>query len=78
MLHIESITSNAVKVLVSKRHVSLLDAHKTGYIELLTIATQLLAIYCANISASERAFSTSEAESKRESRNAGAVGGDVS
>jgi hypothetical protein len=58
--------------------VTSLDAHKTGYIELLTMATQLLAIYCANISASERAFSTSEADSKRESRNAGAVGGDVS
>ena len=78
MLHIESITSNAVKVLVSKRHLSLLDAHEAGYIELLTTATQLLAIYCANISASERAFPTSEADSKRESRNAGVVGGDVS
>jgi hypothetical protein len=58
--------------------VTLIDAHKTIYIELLTIATQLLAIYCANISASERAFSISKADSKRESRNAGAVGGDVS
>jgi hypothetical protein len=72
---LESIT---VAVLESKRHVTLLDAHETGYFELLIIATQLLAIYCANISASERAFSTSEADSKRESRNAGAVGGDVS
>ena len=48
------------------------------YVELLTIATQLLATYCANTSASERAFPTCEADSKRESRNAGAVGGDVS
>jgi len=64
-------------VLVSKRHVTLLDA-QDGYIELLAMATQLLAMYCANISASERAFSTSEADSKRESRNAGVVGGDVS
>jgi hypothetical protein len=78
MLRIKSITSNAVHVLVSKRGVSLLDAHKTGYIELLTMDTQLLAIYCANISVSERTLSTSEADSKRESRNAGAVEGDVS
>lgn len=49
-----------------------------GYVELLAIATQLLAIYCANISASEKAFSTCDADSKRELRNAGAVGGDVS
>lgn len=46
--------------------------------ELLAIATQLFAMYCANISASEMASCTCDADSKRVSRNAGAVGGDVS
>ena len=41
--------------------------------ELFAIAAQLLAIYCTNISASDRALCTCDAESKRESRNAGAV-----
>ncbi len=53
-------------------------AHTVGYILLLAIAIQLLAIYRANISVSERAFSKCDADSKRESRNAGTVGGDVS
>ena len=74
----KSTNCHSNRQLTCQRHSKPIDYSVVGQVdqntpEFLAMATQLLATYCVNMSASERAFCMCDADSKRVSRKAGAV-----